>query len=160
MIFAQNHPPAASTPDITDFYRQYILLQSAEKPSTARIDSLLRQYCTDSLIHNIKSGKYDYDIILQAQDCDLTWAQYVFPADNDRDGIYYTDPNAKTIASISVQRDAEGKIKDVTLCDVLDIRYRKSIDHKMFCSTAKKSANPTYGAKKRLLPNTSPAEKT
>ena len=75
-----------------------------------------------------------YDIFLQAQDCDSTWAQYVFvfPADNDRDGIYYTDPNAKTIVSISAQRNAEGKIKDVTLCDVLDMRYHKSIDHKMF----------------------------
>lgn len=153
MIFAQNHSPAASTPDITDFYKQYILLQSAENPSTARIDSLLRQYCTDSLIHNIKSGKYDYDIFLQAQDCDSTWAQYVFvfPADNDRDGIYYTDPNAKTIVSISAQRNAEGKIKDVTLCDVLDMRYHKSIDHKMFMVDGQNIGKSDLWRKKKII---------
>lgn len=151
MIFAQNHAPAASTPDITGFYKEYILLQAAENPDTARIYSLLSRYCSDSLIDDIKSGKYDYDIILQTQDCDSTWAQNVVVADDDCSGIYYTDPVGKTIACLLVDRGASGKIKDIELSDILDIQYRKSINHKMFTFNRKSTGKSGLGRKKKIF---------
>ncbi len=151
IIFAQNHALTASTSDITDFYKEYILLKSAEKPDAAKIDSLLTLYCSDTLIRNIKSGKYDYDIILQAQDCDSTWAQNVIVADDDCDGVYYTDPIGKTIVSIRLERDASGKMNNVTLSDILDLQYHKSIYHKMFMFNGQSIGKSDLWRKKKII---------
>lgn len=124
--------PFSEMPDITRFYKEYILLQSAENPNLEKIDSLISEYCCDSLIQNIKSGKYDYDIFLQAQDCDSSWSKSVVPADNDFDGIYYTDYIGKTTVEIEIKRDVSGKIKNVILGDIKDLQYNKSLSHKMF----------------------------
>ena len=136
-----SHHQDISISDIRNFYTEYILLQSAEIPDSEKIDSLIIVYCCDSLIQNFKSGIYDYDIFLQAQDCDPAWAKSVVPADNDYCGIYYTDSISKTIVCLGIKQDESGKIKDVILDDITDLLYRKNFQHRMFAGISFDSSN-------------------
>lgn len=102
------------------FYVDYITESTTMPVNLKRIDVIKRKYCTARFITKIEKQELDYDVILNAQDCDLEWLKTLsVTKDSKRVNTYivsYIDNFSKkknAISLVVVSEKGEFKVNSI-----------------------------------------------
>jgi len=102
------------------FYVNYITENAKMPVNLKSVEAIKKKYCTARFISKIEKKELDYDVILNAQDCDLEWLKTLsVTKDSKRLNTYvvsYVDNYSKKMNSISlvvVSEKGEFKVNSI-----------------------------------------------
>lgn len=95
---------------LKEFYTLYISESAKKKPDIKYLNVLKSKYCSENLLRKINADDFDYDILLNAQDCDQNWLHTLAVVKGRQVGWYdvsYIDnySKKKNVISVKVIKD-------------------------------------------------------
>ena len=117
-----NAPNDAAVQMLKEFYTKYITEITKTSPSTRKLNSIRKQYCTAGLLSRIKEIEMDEDPFLNAQDADDSWLKTLSVSKDSQKskGVYVVsflnnESKEKITARLLVVKDGDDyKIDGIT----------------------------------------------